>query len=125
MDRAILCRVGNVNLPTPVFLASGALCLLAGYLIGVVAGPDTPARTTAEVESFDPGTSELCLRGDGATDAEGAEGDLLCGTWRRTAGSETPEPGDVFRFVSVDVDNAGGGGDPVGPGVVIYGSVVD
>lgn len=122
--RAILCGVGNVNLPTPVFVASGALCLLGGYLIGVVAGPDTPARTTAEVESFTASTSELCLRGENVTDAEGADGDLLCGTWRRTAGSRTPDVGDPFRFVSIDVDNSGGG-DPVGPGVVIYGSVVD
>ena len=117
--------MGNVNLPTPVFVASGALCLLGGYLIGVVAGPDTPARTTAEVESFSAGTSELCLRGESVTDAEGAQDDLLCGTWRRTAGSRAPSEGDAFRFVSIEVDNAGGGGEPVGPGVVIYGSVVD
>ena len=27
--------MGNVTLPTPVFLAGGALCLLAGYLVGI------------------------------------------------------------------------------------------
>ena len=47
------CRVGNVTLPTPVFVAGGALCLLGGYLVGVVAGPDTPDRTTGSVVSFD------------------------------------------------------------------------
>ena len=41
--------MANVTLPTPVFIAGGALCLVAGYLIGTVAGPDTPQRTTATV----------------------------------------------------------------------------
>ena len=43
-------------MPTPVALAAGGLCLLGGYLVGVVAGPDTTARTTAEVTSYDPET---------------------------------------------------------------------
>ncbi len=117
--------MGNVSLPTPVFVASGALCLLGGYLIGVVAGPDTPQRTTAEVQSFDRDSSELCLSGETVTEAEGADGGTLCGTWRRTAGSRAPQPGDAFRFVSMEVDNLDTDGEAVGPGVVIYGSVVD
>ena len=56
--------MGNVTLPTPVFLAGGALCLLAGYLVGSVVGPDTPDRTTAEVVSYTTSTSRLCLKGD-------------------------------------------------------------
>ena len=31
--------MGNVTLPTPVFLAGGALCLLAGVMVGSVLGP--------------------------------------------------------------------------------------
>ena len=47
--------MGNVNLPTPVALAGGAICLLGGYLVGVLAGPDTASRTTATVASYDDG----------------------------------------------------------------------
>ena len=45
--------MGNVNLPTPVALAGGAICVLGGYLLGVLAGPDTTSRTTADVVSYD------------------------------------------------------------------------
>ena len=55
--------MGNVTLPTPVALAGGALCILGGYLLGVVAGPDTPGRTTATVESYDERDGRLCLTG--------------------------------------------------------------
>ena len=40
--------MGNVTLPTPIFVAGGALCLLAGYFVGSIAGPDTPERTTPD-----------------------------------------------------------------------------
>ena len=60
--RAMLGPVGNVNLPTPVVLAGGGLCLLGGYLVGVVAGPEGPDRATGVVESYDSGTRKLCLR---------------------------------------------------------------
>lgn len=97
--------MGNVTLPTPVALAGGAICILGGYLLGVVAGPDTPSRTTATVESYDPGSGRLCLTGETIQSQEGAEDGELCGTWRRTEGSGTvPEPGDEFRFVSMVVD---------------------
>ena len=77
--------MGNVTLPTPVFLAGGALCLLAGYLVGSVAGPDTPDRTTGHVVSFDRGDHRLCLEGEAIKDQEGADDDgRLCGTLRRT-----------------------------------------
>ena len=56
--------MGNVNLPTPVALAGGAICVLGGYLLGAVLAPDTATRTTAEVASYDPTTSRLCLSGD-------------------------------------------------------------
>jgi hypothetical protein len=117
--------MGNVNLPTPVALAGGAICVLGGYLLGWVSGPDTPARTTAVVESYDDNTDQLCLSGDSVEDQEGAvEDGTLCGSWRRTAGSAVPVEGDEFRFVSVVVntsarDNADG--EPV---TVIYGDVV-
>ncbi|MDP3968806.1 MAG: hypothetical protein Q8Q02_11045 [Nocardioides sp.] len=118
--------MGNVNVPTPVFVAGGALCLLGGYLIGVVAGPDTPQRTTAEVLSYDAGASELCLTGETVEGAEGAEDGTLCGTWRRTPSSQTPRAGDPFRFVSMEVDNVSDdSGERLGPGTVIYGSVLD
>jgi uncharacterized cupin superfamily protein len=117
--------MGNVNLPTPVALAGGAFCIAGGYLLGWVSGPDTPARTTAVVESYDGSTDQLCLSGDSIENQEGAvEDGTLCGTWRRTAGSTRPEQGDEFRFVSIVVDTstrANTDGEPV---TVIYGDVV-
>lgn len=119
--------MGNVNLPTPVALAGGAICVLGGYLLGAVVGPDTATRTTAEVDSYESSTSRLCLRGQGIEGQEGTVVDgVLCGTWRRTQGAGvTPRQGDAFRFVSV----AAGGADANGPGgqgpaTVIYGDVV-
>jgi hypothetical protein len=120
--------MGNVTLPTPVALAGGALCILGGYLVGVVAGPSTPSRTTAVVESYDQRNGQLCLRGESVADQEGQpeEDGLLCGTWRRSVGDNTlPEPGDEFRFVSVVVDRPPPGEAPEdGPFTVIYGDVV-
>lgn len=117
------CAVGNVTLPTPVFVAGGALSLLAGYLIGVVAGPDTPDRTTGTVVSFDPQHNRLCLGGDGVTGLHGVDGQgHLCGIWRRTSASTTPGLGNQFRFVSVsDPDTPP---DASGNRTVIYGNVV-
>lgn len=115
--------MGNVNLPTPVALAGGAICVLGGYLLGVVTGPDTATRTTAVVQSYDDETERLCLAGEGIEEQEGriVEG-ALCGTWRRTVGSSTvPEPGDSFRFVSLSGEGRTEGEIPT---TVIYGSVV-
>jgi hypothetical protein len=116
--------VGNVTLPTPVFLAGGALCLLAGYLVGSVVGPDTPDRTTGEVVSYQPGTSRLCLKGDAIADQEGVDADgKLCGTLRRTPNATLPTKGDNFRFVSVRTSGEVNG--KTQQQVVIYGDVVD
>ena len=116
--------MGNVNLPTPVALAGGALCVLGGYLLGVVAGPDTVTRSTAVVHSFDPATSRLCLEGDEVQRQQGSVQDgVLCGTWRRSEGDETtPTKGDAFRFVSLSVsgDESGGRSGTT----VIYGDLV-
>lgn len=119
--------MGNVNLPTPVALAGGAICVLGGYLLGVVAGPDTTSRTTATVQSFDPETSRLCLTGEGIEDQEGTIVDgVLCGTWRRSEGDESkPRRGDAFRFVSLSVGSEEDGGpDGQQPTTVIYGDLV-
>ena len=118
--------MGNVNLPTPVALAGGAICILGGYLLGVVAPPDTPSRATATVASYDIGSRELCLTSDTIEDQEGATDDgTLCGTWRRSEGSSIPEPGDQFRFVSIVVDaSREGESGGAGPVTVIYGDVV-
>lgn len=119
--------MGNVTLPTPVALAGGAICILGGYLLGVVAGPDTPSRTTAVVASYDERDGHLCLSGETVADQEGAtEEGRLCGTWRRSVGDENlPEPGDQFRFVSVVVDQPPAGQDDAeGPFTMIYGDVV-
>lgn len=120
--------MGNVNLPTPVAMAGGALCILGGYLLGVVAGPDTPSRTSATVDSYDDRNGHLCLTGEDIADQEGVTEDgQLCGTWRRTVGgSRLPEVGDEFRFVSVVVDRPppGEDDDAEGPFTVIYGDVV-
>lgn len=110
--------MGNINLPTPVALAGGALCLLAGYLVGTVAGPDTVNRTTAEVESYDSRSQELCLVGDAIADVPEAEDGRLCGLWRRNSRT-LPKQGDRFRFVAIaseDGDNSS---------VYLYGDVVD
>lgn len=115
--------MGNVTLPTPVFLAGGALCLVAGYLAGSVVSPDTPQRTTATVASFDTSNARLCLTGDAIRDQEGVNSaGQLCGTLRRTPRSETPAKGDDFRFVSITTKETVDG--KVQQQVVIYGDVV-
>jgi hypothetical protein len=127
--------MGNVTLPTPVALAGVGICLLGGYLLGTVAGPDVPSRSTAVVASYDDQDGMLCLSGDSVSDQAGATGDgKLCGTWRRSVGDDAlPEPGDQFRFVSVLVDQppAGEGdgaeqraGTEDGSSTMIYGDVV-
>jgi len=116
--------VGNVTLPTPVFLAGGAFCLLAGYLVGAVVGPDTQHGTTAKVVSFDNGTAKLCLQGDSVKDEPGAnDKKVLCGTWSHSAGAITPRTGDTFRFVTMDT--SGVKGSRPRDAVVIYGTVVE
>jgi hypothetical protein len=114
--------VGNVTLPTPVFVAGGALCLVAGYLVGTVAGPDTPHRTTASVVSFDSKTARLCLTGDSvknekATDDNG----VLCGTWSHSVDATRPHKGDNFRFVVLDT--SGVKGSEPRTDTVIFGTV--
>jgi hypothetical protein len=107
-----------------VFLAGGALCLLAGYLVGSVVGPDTPDRTTGQVVSFDRSESRLCLEGEAIADQEGVdEAGRLCGTLRRTPNSKLPSEGDGFRFVSVRTSGEVNG--KTEQQVVIYGDVVD
>lgn len=115
--------MANVTLPTPVFIAGGALCLVAGYLIGTVAGPDTPERTTATVASFDPRTSVLCLAGESVEDEEGVNSDgELCGIWNHSASAKLPDVGDKFRFVSQDTSGVTGA-EPESK-VLIYGTVI-
>ena len=119
--------MGNVTLPTPVALAGGAICILGGYLLGVVAGPTTPSSTTATVESYDERDGRLCLSGDSVSEQEGVTEDgLLCGTWRRAWRSgQVPEQGDELRFVSVVVDQPPPGeAREDGPFTMIYGDVV-
>ena len=110
--------MGNVTMPTPVALAGGALCLVGGYLIGAVSGPDSAGRATAEVESYDRTTHELCLRGDEVEDQPGATDGELCGQWRRSTDDRPPQEGDSFRFVAI----VSGEGDD--SATYIYGSVV-
>lgn len=113
-----------MTLPTPVFLAGGAFCLLAGYLTGAVAGPDGHQGTTAKVVSFDEGTAKLCLTGDSVKDEPGvSDQGVLCGTWSHSTGSTTPQKGDTFRFVTMDTSGVKGA-KPMAT-VVIYGTVVE
>ena len=100
------------------------MCLVAGYLVGSVAGPDTPDRTTATVVSFDSADERLCLEGDAIQDQEGVDSaGQLCGTLRRTPNSQIPAEGDEFRFVSVRTTGEDDG--ETKQQVVIYGAVVD
>jgi hypothetical protein len=114
--------VGNVTLPTPVFVAGGALCLVAGYLIGAVAGPDSPHRSTATVVSFDERTSQLCLEGESVQDEKSLNADgQLCGIWNHSANADIPSKGDKFRFVSMDTSGVSGAVPE--SKVLIYGTV--
>ena len=111
--------MANVNLPAPVAFAGAALCALGGYLIGVVAGPDTTSRTTAEVLSYDQDSRELCLTGDAVADLPEAGDGRLCGTWRSAQRSPAPRRGDQFRFVVMSSEGQGE------VSTFIYGDVVD
>ena len=114
--------MGNVTLPTPVFLAGGAFCLVAGYLAGAVVGPDNGRGQTATVVSFDSATGKLCLEGDSVDDEPGVDDGELCGTWSHSTGSVTPREGDTFRFVTMDT--SGVKGSKPRATIVIYGTVV-
>jgi hypothetical protein len=112
--------VANVNLPAPLVYAGAALCLLGGYVIGVVAGPQTADQTVATVESYSSEDRELCLTGEALTDDEAAVDGVLCGEWRRAPGAKQPREGDLFRFVAVqrsegEVSTVYLYGDVVGP----------
>ena len=112
--------MGNVNLPTPVALAGGAICVIGGYLLGVVVGPDRADMRTATVASYDTGDGRLCLEGDEVADDSAAKDGILCGTWRRTAGADAPEVGDAFQFVTLSP----GGSEGHTAVTLIYGDVV-
>ncbi|RZI88580.1 MAG: hypothetical protein EOO67_12975 [Microbacterium sp.] len=113
-----------MTLPTPVFVAGGALCLLAGYFVGTVAGPEKPERAVATVASFDSSTSTICLEGESVEDEKGLnDEDQLCGLWKPAQGlMKTPSKGDKFRFVSMDTSGSGDA-DPLTK-VIIYGNVI-
>jgi hypothetical protein len=116
--------VGNVTLPTPVFVAGTVACLLAGFLTGVVTAPGNVDNTTAKVVSYDQSKSQLCLTGDAVEDYPSrAEDGSLCGTWRRTPGSKVPSGGDDFRFVVVQTQGEVGGEQRMS--TVLYGDVVE
>ena len=114
--------MGNVTLPTPVFLAGGAFCLLAGYLAGAVVSGDSGSGDTATVVSFEAKTSKLCLEGESVEDEPGVEDGVLCGTWSHSAGAVRPDKGDTFRFVTMDT--TGVKGAKPRDTTIIYGTVV-
>ena len=101
--------MANVHMPAPVALAGAALCLLGGYVTGAaVAGTDSASLTTAEVESFDERSNELCLTGDAVAQLPGAAEGTLCGTWRSSQRVRVPQAGDEFRFVTLTRERDGG-----------------
>ena len=112
-----------MTLPTPVFLAGGAFCLLAGYLAGAVVSGDSGSGNTATVVSFESGSSKLCLEGKSVEGEPGVKDGVLCGTWSHSTGSRAPHKGDTFRFVTMDTSGVKGA-KPV-DAVVIYGTVVE
>jgi hypothetical protein len=111
-----------VTLPTPVFLAGGAFCLLAGYLAGAVVGNDSGNGDTATVVSFESQSSKLCLEGKSVENEPGFEHGALCGTWSHSTGAATPHKGDTFRFVTMDT--TGVKGAKPRDNTIIYGTVV-
>lgn len=114
--------MGNVTLPTPVFLAGGAFCLLAGYLAGAVVGNDPGSGDTATVVSFESRSSKLCLEGKSVEDEPGVQDGKLCGTWSHSSGAVTPRKGDTFRFITMDT--TGVKGAKPRDNTIIYGTVV-
>lgn len=115
--------MATTRLPRAVLIAGAAMFLLAGYVLGMAVGADSPERSTGVVRSYDASSDELCLSGRTVSSAAGSEGDRLCGTWRRRSGSPVPEEGDEFRFVSIRAsDDPDDDEDPVR--VLIYGDVV-
>lgn len=98
------------------------MCLLAGYLLGMVTGPNAANPTLAQVASYDSQTQLLCLEGKAATSQDGAKDGELCGVWRRTVSSKIPAKGDDFKFVSVSTSGRFGGETQTQ--VVIHGDVV-
>ncbi len=116
--------MANVTLPTPVVLAGAGLCLLAGYLVGAVAGAtDQVERRTADVAAYDATEQRVCLSGDAVTDLPGVDDEgRLCGSLRRTPSSAVPREGDSMRFVSVATAEQVGG--EARQSVVIIGDVV-
>jgi hypothetical protein len=111
--------VADVSMPAPIALAGGALCLLAGYVIGAVAGPQAADQTMAVVDSYSAEEGTLCLRGETVADEDGAVDGVLCGEWRRPTGATRPEEGDTFRFVAIERSD----GDE--STVYVYGDVVE
>lgn len=111
--------MANVNIPVPLALAGGCLCLLGGYVIGAVAGPQAADQTVATVQSYGQDERRLCLAGETVGDEPGAVDGVLCGEWRRTVGATKPSEGDSFRFVAIERSD----GDE--STVYIYGDVVD
>lgn len=94
--------MGNVTLPTPVFVAGGAFALLAGYVAGSLVSGGNSDQQVAKVVSFHPQDGRLCLGGDAVKDAEAAKDGVLCGTWSHSPGVRVPRKGDSFRFVTLD-----------------------
>jgi hypothetical protein len=119
----MLCPVGNVTLPTPVFIAGGALCLLAGYVAGSLVETAGRDGKTATVVSYQPASAEICLSGDAAAEHEMADDEgTLCGTWTHSRGARPPAKGDTFRFVAVDHQLTEEADES---DVVIFGTVVE
>lgn len=113
-----------MTLPTPVFAAGAAACVLAGFLAGAVVAPGSADDTIAQVASYTPKGAQLCLTGEAVEsfDELSDEG-WLCGRWQRTPGSARPEAGDNFRFVAVQTEGESGG--ETRHATVIYGDVVE
>lgn len=111
--------MATVNLPVPVAFAGAALCLLGGYVIGVVAGSQTADQSVASVQSYSQDDRRLCLTGETMEDEDAAVDGVLCGEWRRPTGVTKPDEGDLFRYVAIERSD---GEDST---VYIYGDVVE
>ncbi|HEY1134111.1 MAG TPA: hypothetical protein VGE77_06000 [Nocardioides sp.] len=124
--------MSNVHLPRSVIAVGAVICVGGGFLLGVVVTSEPSDLARAEVVSFEPSASELCLRGADLEDLDGGIPDVrgsgedaeLCGYWMQPEDAGTPRAGDAFEL-TVHVTDDPPSGQRGSANVLIYGSLLD